>query len=216
MMDRRRALMAGEEKTPILPDGYRKVPYIQIAGASNQTGLYFPQTKVTFKTKYTLDASITSESYLIADRASTGLRLAIGTSALNADNGQRATGIAGGIYARPSFTPRQPESVVEGVMVIGAPNTSSYMQFDGKIDGVTYSKYTEGTTRRYGIIALRLFDANGSTRFYGKLYKLEVYSNDNLYFNFVPCVRDSDNTPGVYEVVTGTFYGDKSHITGGS
>ena len=212
---RRRALMKALEVGPVLPEGYRRVTYINVQGSSLSTTHYFPRTKVTFKVKYTLDASRTSEGYLFGDRASTGVRLAIGTSSKNSTTGLKATGIIGGLSARPTFTPTEPENMVEATMTVGAPDTTSYMEFDGTIDGTHYNVRNEGTTRPYGLITIKLFDVNGSARFYGKLYKLEVYSNDALYFNFVPCVRESDNTPGVYEVVTGNFYGDKSHITAG-
>ena len=39
-----------------------------------------------------------------------------------------------------------------------------------------------------------------------KIYGFKIYENDTLVRNFVPCVRNSDNVAGLYEVVSGKFH----------
>lgn len=39
-----------------------------------------------------------------------------------------------------------------------------------------------------------------------RTYKVEIYENDILVRNFIPCYRKSDNEPGMYDTVSGTFY----------
>ena len=39
-----------------------------------------------------------------------------------------------------------------------------------------------------------------------KIYGFKIYENDTLIRNFVPCVRNSDNVAGLYEVVSGKFH----------
>lgn len=42
---------------------------------------------------------------------------------------------------------------------------------------------------------------------YGKMYSFKVYDNGTLVRDLVPCVRDSDNIAGAYDLVNDTFYG---------
>lgn len=54
---------------------------------------------------------------------------------------------------------------------------------------------------------LYLFAANGSTsRYAGKLYYCQVYDNNTLVRDFVPCYRNSDNEVGLYDLVNDVFY----------
>ena len=39
-----------------------------------------------------------------------------------------------------------------------------------------------------------------------KLYSSQIYDNNNLVRNFIPCKRKSDNKPGLYDLVEGKFY----------
>lgn len=40
-----------------------------------------------------------------------------------------------------------------------------------------------------------------------RLYYFKIYNNyDTLVRNFYPCYRKSDRTPGLYEIISGTFY----------
>jgi hypothetical protein len=39
-----------------------------------------------------------------------------------------------------------------------------------------------------------------------KLYNFKIYHNNNLIRNFIPCIRNSDNEIGLYDMVNDTFY----------
>lgn len=39
-----------------------------------------------------------------------------------------------------------------------------------------------------------------------KLYKCRIYDNGNLFRNFIPCYRISDNASGLYDTITDQFY----------
>ena len=45
-------------------------------------------------------------------------------------------------------------------------------------------------------------------KFYSKirLYDFKVYDNDTLVRNFIPCIRKSDNKPGLYDLANNEFY----------
>lgn len=59
-----------------------------------------------------------------------------------------------------------------------------------------------------------LFAANGvaatNGMFYGRLYSFKMTSPDKttIVRNFRPCIRNSDNEVGLYDTVTGAFYGN--------
>jgi len=40
----------------------------------------------------------------------------------------------------------------------------------------------------------------------GKVYSLNVSKNNSVLANFIPCIRKSDNKPGMYDTVSKTFY----------
>lgn len=42
--------------------------------------------------------------------------------------------------------------------------------------------------------------------FYGYIYGCQIYDNDVLIRDFIPCYRNSDNEVGMYDLVTDTFY----------
>ena len=45
------------------------------------------------------------------------------------------------------------------------------------------------------------FSAGGA----GKMYSFKYYSNNELKIDLIPCVRESDNVPGMYDLLTGNF-----------
>lgn len=44
--------------------------------------------------------------------------------------------------------------------------------------------------------------------FDGRLYRFRLFNLDELEYDFVPCVRESDGVAGLYEVINGVFYTD--------
>lgn len=76
------------------------------------------------------------------------------------------------------------------------------------IDGVQVATVAEKTfTINYPLFLLAGNDrgsANSATTC--KLYQAQVYDNGTLVRNCWPCYRKSDSTPGMYDLVTSTFY----------
>ncbi len=46
----------------------------------------------------------------------------------------------------------------------------------------------------------------GQEHFKGKMYSFQIYDNDTLVRDLVPCVRDNDNEVGAYDIVNDVFY----------
>ncbi len=68
------------------------------------------------------------------------------------------------------------------------------------------------TTKSYDSMTLNteniyLFDRSTRGGKYGVVvYKFQIYSNDVLIRDFVPCLRDSDKVAGLYDLVNNEFY----------
>ena len=46
----------------------------------------------------------------------------------------------------------------------------------------------------------------GQEHFKGKMYSFQIYDNGTLVRDLVPCIKDSDNTVGAYDLVNDVFY----------
>ena len=57
-------------------------------------------------------------------------------------------------------------------------------------------------------IPIRLFDITngGGAVFVGDIYKFTIAENNAAILDFTPCYRKSDNKPGMYDLVTNTFF----------
>ena len=56
---------------------------------------------------------------------------------------------------------------------------------------------------------LYLFTRNSTSLgayWYGKIYGFQIYDNDNLICNLIPCYRNSDKEIGMYDLITDTFF----------
>lgn len=46
----------------------------------------------------------------------------------------------------------------------------------------------------------------GQEHFKGKMYSFQIYDNGTLVRDLVPCIKDSDDTVGAYDIVNDVFY----------
>ena len=46
------------------------------------------------------------------------------------------------------------------------------------------------------------YDGNGNIT----NYSIKIYESNILVHNFIPCIHNNDNTPGMYDLVDGIFY----------
>ena len=69
-----------------------------------------------------------------------------------------------------------------------------------------YSVEGERNTPTVGYPICFFYQSNADVVVAGTLYSCKIYTSNSLIFNAVPCVRKSDNTPGVYDTISGEFY----------
>lgn len=81
----------------------------------------------------------------------------------------------------------------------------------GIVDGVFYTKWTKVSFTSNNNVAL-FAGITGSDQvidyFVGKIYSCKIWVDGILTRVFIPCIRDSDNEVGMYDLVTNTFYGN--------
>ena len=81
------------------------------------------------------------------------------------------------------------------------------------IDGVEYTNWRKGTVIPSNT-KLQIF---GQPGFVGRIYALKVWKNSNLFANFIPARRNSDDVLGLYDTVNNVFYtnsGSGSFVAG--
>ena len=104
---------------------------------------------------------------------------------------------------------------------LGEVNTSYNTIYDiditannGSVTG-NYCGYTLNTTYNGSVgnnLSIYIFcnhvnnQQTNRDRCYARFYKFEIYSGGEQRFNGIPCYRKSDNKPGMYDLVTNTFF----------
>lgn len=78
------------------------------------------------------------------------------------------------------------------------------------LDGTTLTTMTGRTFETPVNISVFALNRSGHIIEYGSinLYSLQMYLNNTIARDFVPCIRDSDGTVGMYDLVEQKFYGN--------
>lgn len=191
-----------------LPEGYQEVEYIQSSGTQFiDTGI---KPSANIKTVIDLDRSIDVVGQQI-----------ILWSALKSGSST---------WYRYVFSSAYSSSSLSYYVMVGTTTTSWYLlngseSQGGKIGRVTAVidipqklVYIEGLGRTTSITTNPTFStsmpnlsilgssATGTGGFVGKLYLCKLYSSNSLVRDLVPCIQESTNKVGLYDLVTNKFY----------
>lgn len=186
-------LMALSEE-PDVPIGYEKLEYIESTGTQYiDTGF-----KADYNTRFTADFMLnsTSTAYVFASRGS------------SSENFKNAVGI---LWSWTGF--RSDYGSIRGAKITG-PTTGA--RYDVDKDKATCRIGTETVTNSSSSFSstlnVYLFGCNegGSFAYPAsmRLWSFAIYDNSELVRDFVPAKRSSDGAVGLYDNVTGTFYGN--------
>ena len=184
----KRMANAGGEGGGILPPEYQQVEYIKSVSSYNEgTALIYIDTGVT----YFADFEIECQKLNSSDAKFCGV----------ASNSCIQTN--GGKY---SFYNTSSEYYVTNITATTRAKLR-WQNNDIYIDDVHVT--TQAKTPTNG--TFKLFGAGGyGTNNYSNIsvYSLKIWDNVGaLIRDFIPCYRKSDNAVGLYDVITGTFYG---------
>ena len=184
---RRRGLLSA---AAWLPNGFRELEYIESTGEQYiSAGL-----SGTEKTRILIDAAVTISSevaHLCGNLADTTKSISFNMSSLSSAisrfGDQKTSGLAYNYVVsdmRSLFDLSNDGYCINGVNC-WTPNASAFT--------------TTGN--------LRLFTtAANSNKLIAKMYRAKIFEDGVLVRDFVPCLRQSDDEVGLYDIVTHTFY----------
>jgi len=183
----------GNSVQGILPSEYQQVEYIESTGSQYIDTGFIPNNNSRFVLKTNM-TKYKGWAFGVQDNslASFDFGFAVSTSA---DISKSLV-----CYARTSYIIE--ESYHSKVITIDLNKNKCY------IDDVLINEFEE--TALISSYPVYLFSGNSygnaNTRSRIKVYSFEIYDNDNLVRNFIPCYRKSDNVIGLYDLVNNTFY----------
>ena len=168
-----------------LPSEYQRVEYLEGSGTQYiDTGITSYSSEWEYSGKAyatTTDAIFLSFRNFSYDTNTLGIYCTKGNFLLHISNGCRVSGIA----SPCEFT-------------IGAKKIT----YNG-----TTNTYTNARTYTVNYQLLLFKASNVSSQlFVGKVYYFTVQNGTEKILDFVPCYRKSDNKPGMYDLVTRTFF----------
>lgn len=190
--------------TPILPAEYQQVKYLESSYTQYIDTLYTPTTNnLRIVTKLNvLREGNSNDRFFGSQNASTCSPLSWFTSG---HGGSKPLGL---IAAGTSYYLGQVNTSYNTIYDIDV--TANNGSLTGNYCGYALNASYNGSVRNN--LSIYIFGSNvnspqaGRDRCYARFYKFEIYSNDEQKFNGIPCYRKSDNKPGMYDLVSNTFF----------
>ena len=181
-----------------LPDGYTELEYIQSSGDQYINSGYAPNQN----TRVVADGQLMGQT-----TASVGFFGVRDTVAVNSPNKFIAWSMATGQSIRSDYfgTSSSPTS---SISVVGKRITINKNRNICSF-GETVLTNTVATGQCQNNMFLFAENDGGKANYFGsiKLYSCQVYDNDNLIRDFIPCVN-SEGAVGLYDMVGAQFYGN--------
>jgi len=184
-----------------LPAGYRQVAYLQNGTTEFIKTDYIPplnqDIRVTFD--YALTQTLTnSNNAFFGYINTTGSYKKLFVNCQSGNKWQAASGLL------------TSDSILQGVGVTIGQKYHGELTYNGLTIGGSSDTFSTETTSGnalgiYIFTRRRAAGANALTPGL-RLYSLKFYNGSALEADFVPCVRVSDDEPGMYDTVSGTFY----------
>ena len=191
----------------ILPDEYQEIEYIE------STGSQWINTNVNAQNGYKIKCSASFANG--ANKNISGIQTGSGNNYYRAfgawASAQTGTkfslgiGVGGAVNTDKIYNINQKYELEANLSA-----TNPYLKIDG--ENATFTESPGGVLSNRlpnGNIYLFALNNNGSvaTGFIGKLYgNIEIYVEDIVVRNFIPCYRKSDNIIGLYDLINNVFY----------
>ena len=194
-----------------LPAGYTEVEYIQSTNRisnTQSTTRFNVQGDNTSGNTYTLVYELPSDAYSVSYYS-----WLFGNDAVcyqKLDNGWGTQKVSPKYFGRDG---RQSASGAVGTKVELVMSKDNFKITDvqaGTTQTVDYQSTRSYTnSNRFGIFCL--YNKNDTYCAVGKIYEFKIEDvNGTVLNDYIPAVRDSDNKPGVYDIVGDAFYFDES------
>ena len=198
-----------------LPSGYTRVEYIESTGTQYLNTGYIPKTN----TKIELDLSFNGSFKDISTYSGSNKFIGVSDSnaqVFNVNFGSAPTeynNLYPWVNKKYQYDGQQAEAIHITDSIRTNRNTltieNGRIQY-GIVSRTISSKESDQISPMY-LFALNNVSANTTnifTSFNMRVYYMKIYEGNNLMREFVPCINDSTGKAGLYDLVTGTFYGN--------
>lgn len=176
-----------------LPNEYTQVQYIESSGTQYINTGYTPTLKTGFNIKASLTVENNNDKILIGSRASSN-RFWIDFD---------------GTQSTPCFMYGYGSYYKADNYYVNTIYDISYNYNGSKNLIINGNKRTmSGTFDETNTLPIYIFRANYGTGYSGsfKVYDCKIYEGTVLVRNFIPCIRNLDSKPGLYDIVTQSFF----------
>ena len=188
-----------------LPVGYTEVEYVQNTGTSYLDIAFKPNTNTRILTEM---QAVSSAKYPRLFGAGTWSAAAGINLVYQTDGGSNCLHI--NWYGRTSWSyytsftfdydkhtyDLNKNSLYRDETLVGSTSYTTSYQSSDNLGVFTYIASGRPSSSSYW----------GQEHFKGKMYSFKVYDNGTLVRDLVPCIKDSDNTVGSYDIVNDVFY----------
>ena len=172
-----------------LPQGYTELSYIQGDGASYINTRFNPNQNTVVRADIAHDLS-SRTCWIFGARNGTNVD-AFGfltyKGAYRADYGTATTNLSGTPTGRFTIEMNKNSVKIDGAVIA----TAAVQTFVTNCPIYLFANNNAGASAGFSIT---------------KIYGCEIYNDDILMREFIPCRRNSDNALGMYDTVYGTFY----------
>lgn len=180
-----------------VPDGYRKVEYLESSdGTSHIMTNILPTDTIKAEIKFQLNSTHRDGTGIFGAYPTNSNRFQIFGSTISL-----TFGIGGGYN---NYNTKDSLSYSTHIVVLDGKNRS--VSLDGRSQAATTGAYSSPI----GISKLAIFASNQGTTNRSpdnsKIYFVRIWDNDILTYHFIPVVRNTDEKPGMYDLVNDVFY----------
>lgn len=187
------------------PEGYTRLEYLESQNGQQfiNTNYFLQSNNLKIKSKFTFNFSGSAERDLLGNQDNTTNRFVVGTYehylfAYSRD----ASGSESNIKT----------STFSGWQTINLEvnydwdNQSKSMIVNGTTITGSFVKNISPSTNPIQLLNSGTAQSTTSSSFNGKIYYIQIFDNNILKLNFIPVKRNSDNKPGMLDLVNNVFY----------
>jgi len=192
---------------PLLPSGYQELEYIQSTGTQYVDTNFFatPLSKISVKYALTSTSPLQQRIFGWQDGADS---LWVGHYINGAGNNGFCFVNSGSLWQ--GFTPAIAANTIYTFELDGKNRMARSYSASGVIGGEQNITNNNATMNATGSLLLLAEGRSSSPANFAKakLYGAKLWENDELVRNFVPCRRLEDGAIGLYDAVSGAFFGN--------
>ena len=182
----------------LLPKEYQRVEYLEATGTQYILTDYSPINNISAELTFMFTQTQQGDMMLYGTRA----------------EGTTAKRISAELYNHSSWYAAIGTIVYSGVLntvgkVLGQRYDMQINESNLTIDGASVSPNNTYDENTLPPMCLFGWNNNGTPKLFCRglrLYKIKFYENNISTANYIPCCRKSDSKPGMYDIVSNTFY----------